>query len=402
MKILIIENKSFGLEDLKSVLKLMGYTYTLIKFSDATNTDCKKFTDEFEKITEATKYDCVFSFNFFPVVSNNCNKINLPYISLIYDSPQIKTFSYTIINPCNHVFVFDSADYFRFHDQGIKTIEYMPLPVNVHRLDKQLGEYSKPKAESPDNTTNPNYSSDISFIGSLYNEKHNLYDRLVNSGIKNYTKGYLDAVMDIQNNIYGAYYLEDLLNGDVLDDMMNKMEITTNPDGVETPAYVYANYFLCRKMATTQRLQILNALNFSLASKYKVNLYTHNPPNNLGNINCFHAIDYYDDMPHVLRQSKINLNITLRSIRSGIPLRCMDILGCGGFLLSNYQEDFLRHFVEGEDLVLYDSTTDLINKCEYYLEHEDKRKSIAKSGYEKVKENHNYEKVLNAMFSNLS
>lgn len=51
-------------------------------------------------------------------------------------------------------------------------------------------------------------------------------------------------------------------------------------------------------------------------------------------------IDYYNEMPYVFNNSRINLNITLRSIKSGIPLRAMDICGAGGFLLSNYQADF--------------------------------------------------------------
>ena len=34
--------------------------------------------------------------------------------------------------------------------------------------------------------------------------------------------------------------------------------------------------------------------------------------------------------------SKVNLNITLRNIKTGIPLRALDIMGAGGFLLTNY------------------------------------------------------------------
>ena len=69
----------------------------------------------------------------------------------------------------------------------------------------------------------------------------------------------------------------------------------------------------------------------------------------------------------------------------------MDILGAGGFLLSNFQADFLEHFIPGEDFVYFESKEDLLQKCDYYLEHEDKRKEIAQNGYEKAKQFHNYE-----------
>ena len=102
------------------------------------------------------------------------------------------------------------------------------------------------------------------------------------------------------------------------------------------------------------------------------------------------SVDYYNVMPFVFRYSKINLNITLRSIKSGMPLRAIDIMGAGGFLLTNYQEDFLIDFIPGEDFVFYESEEDCINKCRYYLEHDDERRTIAQNGYRKVKEKYNY------------
>ena len=96
---------------------------------------------------------------------------------------------------------------------------------------------------------------------------------------------------------------------------------------------------------------------------------------------------------------KINLNITLRSIQSGIPLRCMDIMGCGGFLLTNYQSDFLMHFTPNEDFVYYEDETDLLKKIDYYLEHDETRTVIAANGYEKVRSDHNFQTILSNIFS---
>ena len=96
-------------------------------------------------------------------------------------------------------------------------------------------------------------------------------------------------------------------------------------------------------------------------------------------------------MPYVFKLSKINLNITLRSIQNAIPLRCYDILGAGGFLLSNYQVDLARHFIPGEDYVFYENRKDILDKIEYYLSHEDERKAIAKNGHDKVKKEHTFD-----------
>lgn len=62
-----------------------------------------------------------------------------------------------------------------------------------------------------------------------------------------------------------------------------------------------------------------------------------------------------------------------------------------------------RIFHAGEDLVLYDSVDDLIQKIDYYLSHEEERLQIAKNGYEKVKRYHTYDtrltEILNTVIS---
>ena len=95
-------------------------------------------------------------------------------------------------------------------------------------------------------------------------------------------------------------------------------------------------------------------------------------------------------MPLVFHYSKININITLRSITSGIPLLVMDILACEGFLLTNYQSEIAEYFEDGRELVIYENFEDMYEKIAYYLQHEDERKQIAHAGYEKVKEQFNY------------
>ena len=109
------------------------------------------------------------------------------------------------------------------------------------------------------------------------------------------------------------------------------------------------------------------------------------------------AIDYYDLMPLVFKNSKINLNITLRSIQTGIPLRCFDIFGAGGFLLTNYQADLFDYFTPGEDFDFYDSEDNLIAKIEYYLSHDKERCEIAENAYKKVKNYHTYRDRLELM-----
>ena len=204
--------------------------------------------------------------------------------------------------------------------------------------------------------------------------------------------------MDAQRKVYGYFFLDKLLNGEVLKDMLKNYPVEPSCDGVETVQYLYADYFLARKMATDERMEIMERLGKDYGSRYNVNLYTPNPTPGLEGVRNLGAVDYYNTMPYIFHNTKINLNITLRSIKSGIPLRGMDIMGAGGFLMSNYQEDFYDFFVPGEDMVMYESIDDLSHKCNYYLTHESERADIARRGYEKIAEYHTYDVRFKEMF----
>ena len=362
MNVLIFEYKNIGIEDICEALKNLGHSFKCITHKAIGDSFNKEFDDLFDKEIELAKYDCVFTFNYLPIISNCCNRHHIPYISHVYDSPLVALYSYTIINPCNYVFLFDKSVYLEFKKENINTVYYMPLAVNVFRLDSMMKDIGTEEKKF--------YSSDVSFVGSMYNEKHNFYERMKN--ISPYTKGYLEGIMQAQSQVYGDYFIEQLLKPDIRRNIFHTFV----------------------KMANMERTSILKQVSESFQTK----LFTRNQTPELPDIQNMGPVDYYNMMPYVFRLSSINLNISLRSIKTGIPLRCLDIMGAGGFLLSNYQADFYEHFIPREDLILYESVDDLLKKCAYYLRHESERKQIAINGYNKVKEYHTYEVRLQQMF----
>ena len=98
------------------------------------------------------------------------------------------------------------------------------------------------------------------------------------------------------------------------------------------------------------------------------------------------GINYDEVMPKIFYLSKINLNITLRSIETGVPLRVFDIMSVGGFVMSNYQEELEELFVPDKEIVLFKDIPELLDKVNYYLSHEEERIRIAMNGYKKVRE----------------
>lgn len=374
MKILFLDSPAFAKNDMLDAFTECAISCDLFFHKDYNNRKSATFEAAFFSAIENKDYDFVFSFNYFPIMSNCCQRYGIKYVSYVYDNPLVALYSCTLINSCNFVFLFDKKTYLTFHNAGITTVYYLPLAANVKRLSSMVC-----PPEYKDKTT-----SDVSFVGSLYNEEHNFYERL--DKISDFTRGYLDSIMTAQQKIYGSFFLEELLTPPILKDLQNALPYRPMSDGTETDAYIYANYFLCRKITSNERLALLKAASTS----FQLKLYTHRPSKALPNAEYIGTVDYYNIMPLIFQNSRINLNITLKSIQTGIPLRCMDIMGSGGFLLTNFQSDLLDFFLPCEDFIFYESETDFIDKIRYYLSHETERRQIADNALGKMQEAHTF------------
>ncbi|MBQ9436895.1 MAG: glycosyltransferase family 1 protein, partial [Lachnospiraceae bacterium] len=146
-------------------------------------------------------------------------------------------------------------------------------------------------------------------------------------------------------------------------------------------------------------LQLLADFNEAQPKKPSFALYTPDASFAYPGIANKGTVDYGQSMAEVFFRSKINLNITLRSIHSGIPLRCFDIIASGGFLLSNYQSDFPDCFTPGQDFVAYDDLKQLPELAEYYLSHEREREEIAENGLETLRQHHTYQHRVQEMLA---
>ena len=381
MNILIVYYQSFLIKDLEECLTRMGHSYKCIEANVIVELSDEDFCVLLDRELEIEHYDCVFTFNYSSIISDCMVKYNIPYISFVYDSPMYRLFTKSIYNKCNYCFIFDEQLCEQLINMGASHIYYMPLPVNMVRLER-MNEVFKYRDNKDVKELIQLLSSQISFLGSMYNERQGQrkYD--------NIARGYLDAAMNAQIKVYGYNFLPEITK------KLNLKELEPTENLLIDLEDVLADGILCKKMANIERTQILKRL----SEIYQVKLYTKNPTPELPNVINMGSVDYYDMMPYVFKCSDINLNITLRSIKTGIPLRAMDIMGAGGFLMSNYQADFYRHFVPGEDLVLYESHDDLMDKCNYYLVHDAERRQIAANGYGKVKEFHNFEVRFNEIF----
>lgn len=321
-------------------------------------------------------YQFVFTINFYPAISECCNIYHIPYLCLIVDSPILELYSDAIKNPCNRIFLFDRALYEEFAPSNPDCIFHIPLATNVNRWDRVLSQASAQQKLS--------FSSDVSFIGSLYSEKCPYYELKFPS---TYSKGYIEGLLQAQKKVYGYFFLEEALDPALVNDIVSHTPTFYQFPERSRKDYraALAQFYLGPRITELERVEMLTAL----GSHFSVDLYSNSNASSLP-VHFRGRVKTHTEMPLVFHESCINLNMTAKSIRSGIPLRIWDVLGCQGFLISNYQAEIPDYFVPGEDIVLYSSKEELLNLTAYYLSHPAKRKEIAHNAYEKVKAHHTY------------
>ncbi|MGG5737847.1 MULTISPECIES: CgeB family protein [Bacillus cereus group] len=110
-----------------------------------------------------------------------------------------------------------------------------------------------------------------------------------------------------------------------------------------------------------------DALQFYVSTKININL--HRSPSDK-ELNCNSA------------------NIKAYSVNN----RTFEINAVGSFQLTDIRPDVSKHYIPGVEIETFNSASEFIQKAEYYLEHVQERKRIAKNGLDRTLKNHTYDK----------
>lgn len=375
MKVLLVKWKAYGQEFLQRGLERTGACVDTI-FYDAEKCGISEQCSFLEPLCEKLKekvYDVVISFNYFPVISTACELYGIKYAAWTVDSPLYTLYMRSIYNSCNYFFVFDKQSLNDLKEMGIRKVWYLPLAA---------AEYADIIQNSPKRNQ---YQSQVSFVGNLYSEK-SAYHLL--GPQQDYFAGFMEGLVEAQQKIWGYSFVEKILAESWGEQMAKILVAEGSEEYIGRPEKMFANSCLLVETTARERRTYLEYA----SRETEVDIYTGSDTTMLTGLHNRGKVDYMTEMPMVFHNSRININITLRTIQQGISLRVWDVLACGGFLLTNYQPELEEFFEIGKDLECYMSKEDLVSKIRYYLEHDEERARIAQNGYEKVKEHHTYEK----------
>ncbi len=364
MNILLYDITSYTQKDLIYYLTQQGFHCKNVIYKPTDHYQDDFFERKFEHELSNGSFDFVMSTNFSPIVAKICNRHNKKYIAWVYDSPintdHIEYYQYDT----SYIFLFDRIEAERIIALGGINIYHLPLATNAKR-------FQSIKISAQDRDT---YSADISFIGKFYDSPL----KQLMSCQSDYDKGYISAILDTQINVYGYNFIEEMISDELLF-RINSCLQTAFPgsSAVTKRGFIQS---IATQVTNTERLALANLL----GEYHNMTYYSTEQPESLKHLKYGGTAKYFTEMPKIFQLSKLNLNPTLKSIQSGIPLRALDILGSGGVLFSNYQLELAEYFTDGVDVIMYESIEDALCKADYYLTHEEERIQIARNGYQKA------------------
>lgn len=119
------------------------------------------------------------------------------------------------------------------------------------------------------------------------------------------------------------------------------------------------------------------------------------------NVTVHEAVDFSQSL-EILKRSKICLN-SMPMFKNGSHERLFTSLGCGALLLTTDNLFVRDHFVDKEDLLLFQfgnlgNVNEMVN---YYIHHEESKNKLVESGRKKVLENHTWDNRAKQIIKNI-
>lgn len=387
MKILFIMSKKLQITSIVLALDRMGHEVGMYSTPIEDIGGYEEEEKELKEFLVNNGVDLVISNLCAPYVAWLTCQLEIKYAVYGMDSPMYEIYFSGIPHYDNtYLFFFDKKEYLLAKERGLANVYHLPLAADV--------EWAKRLVITDEEIKK--YSCDMSFVGSLYS--NNPYDQYITRFPQNAQQIFSDIMEQSAFVWDGRNRVGELLTPELAQFVKSVCPEVYRLDGRSydlTDEYYLKEYFFARKLTHIERTLLMELL----AERYNIHLYTKSDETVPDGIKRFSEVSQMTAGLKVFYSSKININITLRSIESGIPLRIFDIMSVGGFVLTNYQEEIPELFEEGKEIVTFKSPEELIDKADYYLSHDKARAKIGINGYKKVKSCYTYEHQLNKIIS---
>jgi len=94
-----------------------------------------------------------------------------------------------------------------------------------------------------------------------------------------------------------------------------------------------------------------------------------------------------DEYYEILKKTKIGINFSMSVSGHQLKARVFEVMHSGAMLLEERNDQIAAYFTEDLDYVAFSNEKEMLEKIQYYLQHDEERLAIARNGYLKVRTN---------------
>jgi len=373
----LIRSGSLFVDDLADALRSKGYSVYLWDTHILS-------PEELARTVRAFEPNVVAAINYVEGIAELCQSLDVPFLCWEIDPA---THRPPLLNrpcPSGHIFTYRDANQSEFRDAGFENVSHMPLATNpARRFPLKLSAHDRLHYQAP-----------LSFVGaSMANQasahRHRFIALAKAHGVSDPTTR-LERLLERQREDYSTFQiptlLEDCFPGlaqavSEEDKALNIVSLVGEISGAEKRfAYISG----------------LSELGVHVWGDPHWDAVRRSPITYRGQAR------HFEELTRIYCASQINIDIGRIYQSDIITMRVFDVLGCGGFLLTEENDALAEHFAVGEELVTYRTLDELRRKALYYLNNPDKARSIARRGHERVLKDHTIAQRVDAMLEEMA
>ncbi len=315
--------------------------------------------------------------NYTHGLSEACHNQNLPLLVWEIDPATDCITPPATPSDRTHIFTYRRAQCAVFEAAGFEHTDYLPLAANPERR--------KPLELSPEERER--YAAPISFVGASMVAQGQLFREELMAAYAVWSEGdpevgvetceaALDAILGEQREDFSTYRIPDLARKHLGDFLRTFREAIPDKD---------PDILIGEMAAADKRIVYVSNLGpagiqvwgdeaWSFAEQYGVRYRG--------------SAGHRREVTRIYNASQINLDIGRIYQNDMVTMRVFDVLACGGFLLTEYNEALEDLFVIGEELDVYRDLGEMLEKVDHYLSHPEDAARIGRAGLERVLADH--------------
>ncbi|MDE7298986.1 MAG: glycosyltransferase, partial [Lachnospiraceae bacterium] len=335
-KILLYQTNAEPEDACAAAMSAAGCTVVKFYCPLSAEEDRERFLPAVRQLLREQRPDMVFAFVYEPALSDACLAEGILYAAYSIDAPAMAVLADNLSNDCNLLISPDSQQTERLLAAGAANAAYLPLAPGL----------GVPETGRTGGSVPGSGGTGVSFVGGRHSD--NLYSHF--SALPDQLRGYLDAAVAAQAQVYGCSLFDSMIEDALVDGLKQLLPISQAGDDTARYRYLLTDLILPSQTTKLERTRCLKELAQELGERF---VWYSREAADAGAPGCRGPVSYGAQLAEHYAGGYIHLNMTNRCRSAGVPQRCWDILACGGLLLSNYQADFSGLLEAGRDFVQY-------------------------------------------------